>query len=274
MATLNEKTAQFEKLHGPGKCLVLPNGWDAASARLIEDCGAPAIATSSAALSWAHGFADGENIPPHVQLAAIAEIARVISVPLSVDAEAGLDATPEGVADFVTRLIEAGASGINLEDGKAPPELLATKIRAIKTAAQRKGQTIFINARADTYLRKLVPPEALLEETIRRGQTYEAAGADGFFVPGLLDETQIRAIASTIPLPLNILALPGLPPLATLKSAGVRRVSAGSGPARAALAALKTVAHQMLDEGRFETMFEAAEGLPNLNTLLNAPGRR
>ncbi|HTO41744.1 MAG TPA: isocitrate lyase/phosphoenolpyruvate mutase family protein [Rhizomicrobium sp.] len=268
MTTLNEKTALFGKLHGPGKCLVLPNAWDAASARLVEDCGASAIATSSAALSWAHGFADGENIPPATQLAAVREIARVIELPLSVDAEAGLDAAPETVADFVVKLIEAGTSGINLEDGRNPPDLLAAKIRAIRRTAQRKGLSVFINARADTYLRKLAAPEALLEETIRRGQTYEAAGADGFFVPGLVDDAQIRAIAAAVHLPLNVLTAPGLAPIATLKSAGVRRVSAGSGPARAAFGVLKAVAHQMLDEGRFDAMFKAADDLPNLNTLL------
>lgn len=267
MATLNEKTALFRKLHGPGELLVLPNAWDAASARLVEDTGARAVATSSAALSWAHGYADGETIPPETLIAAVREIARVIAVPLSVDAEAGLDATPQMVADFVVQLIEAGASGINLEDGNSPPELLAAKISAIKRAVKRKGADIYINARADIYLRKLTAAENMLEGTIARGKAYAQAGADGFFAPGVVQIADIKAIVNAVNLPLNILVFPGLAPTAELKAAGVRRVSAGSGTARAAFGALRTATKQLLEEGRYDAMLKSAEGLPNMNAL-------
>jgi 2-methylisocitrate lyase-like PEP mutase family enzyme len=267
MATSNDKTALFRALHGPGRCLVLPNAWDAASARLAEAAGAQAVATSSAALSWAHGYADGETIPPTTLLAAVREIARVTGVPLSVDAEAGLDASPQAVADFVVKLVEAGASGINLEDGSSPPGLLVEKIQAIKAAATNKGYDIFINARADVYLRKLTNPGEMRAAAIARGKAYAEAGADGFFTPAVVDLADIEAIAGAVDLPLNVLIWPGLAPVATLKAAGVRRVSAGAGMGRAALGAFKSAARQLLDEGRYDTMVHSAEGLENMNAL-------
>lgn len=267
MTSLNEKTVLFRKLHGPGELLVLPNAWDAGSARLIEETGAKAIATSSAAVSWAHGYADGETIPPETLLHAVREITRVIQVPLSVDAEAGLDATPQMVADFVMKLIMAGASGINLEDGNSSPDLLVAKIKAIKETVKRAGADIYINARADVYLRKLAAPEGPREAMIARGKAYAAAGADGFFAPGVADIADIKSIVGAVDLPLNILVWPGLAPIANLKAAGVRRVSAGSATARAALGALKTVTKEMLEAGSYDAMFKSAEGLQNMNAL-------
>jgi 2-methylisocitrate lyase-like PEP mutase family enzyme len=184
-----------------------------------------------------------------------------------VDAEAGLDATPQMVADFVVKLVEAGASGINLEDGNSPPDLLAAKIKAIKEAAKRKNADIYINARADVYLRKLAAPEGPRDAMIVRGNTYAAAGADGFFAPGVVDIADIRAIAEAVNLPLNILVWPGLAPVDELKAAGVRRVSAGSGTARAALGALKAATKEMLEAGRYDAMSKSAEGLQNMNAL-------
>lgn len=267
MTTLNEKTVLFRKLHRPGEILVLPNAWDAGSARLIEETGARAIATSSAAASWAHGYADGETIPTETLLGAVREIARVIRVPMSVDAEAGLDATPQMVADLVMKLIEAGASGINLEDGNSAPDLLVAKIKAIKETVKNKGADIYINARADVYLRKLPAPEGAMKAMITRGNAYKAAGADGFFAPGVVETADIRAIVDAVDLPLNILALPGVPPIAELKAAGVRRLSAGSGLARAALGATKAATRQLLEEGRYDAMFKSADGLQNMNAL-------
>ncbi|MBN9533156.1 MAG: isocitrate lyase/phosphoenolpyruvate mutase family protein [Alphaproteobacteria bacterium] len=266
-----ERTARFRALHAPGGILVLPNAWDAGSARLMEVAGAKAIATSSAAVSWAHGSADGQTIAPETLLRTVAEIVRVTAVPVSVDAEAGLDKTPQGVAAFVMRLCEAGASGINLEDGTDSPDLLAAKIAAIKQAARQAGTDIFINARCDVYLRKLADGDAALAEVLRRGALYRDAGADGLFVPGVADAAVISQIAQTIDLPLNVLVWPGLPAVSALKAAGVRRVSAGAGIARAALGAALRAAHQMLREGRYETIAQEADGLPNMNGLFIAP---
>src|SRR5580704_7403795 len=156
VATQKQSAELFRALHATGKLLILPNAWDAGSARLAEDCGAKAIATSSAAVCWAHGYADGETMPTAILLAAVAEIVRVVNVPVSVDSEAGFSSDPEAVADFVMALARAGAVGINLEDGTAPPDLLAAKIAAIKNACEREGMDVFVNARTDVVLKKLV----------------------------------------------------------------------------------------------------------------------
>jgi 2-methylisocitrate lyase-like PEP mutase family enzyme len=268
MTSQTERTAAFRALHGRDNLLVLPNAWDAGSARLIEDCGAAAIATSSAAVAWAHGHPDGEALPVSAFLPAVAEILRVVKVPVSVDSEAGFSADPNGAAQFVSTLIDLGVAGINLEDGKSPPSLLAAKIEAIKKEAARKGADIFINARADVYLRKLAAPEMMLGETIARGKLYAKAGADGFFAPAVVNTNDMRAIAEAIDLPLNILVWPGLAPIAALKDAGVRRVSAGSGTARASNGALRRATKQLLDEGLYDTMFAEGDGAPNMNNLL------
>ncbi len=263
-----QQTAQFRALHGEGRLLVLPNAWDAGSARLVEDCGAKAIATSSAAFAWAHGYPDGEALPVATFLPAVAEILRVVKVPVSVDSESGFADTPEGAAQFVGKLIELGVSGINLEDGRSPPELLVAKIKAIKEEAARKGGDVFINARADAVLRKLTSPENMLEETIARGRAYAEAGADGFFAPGVFELDDIRKIVEAVKLPLNILVWPGLASIAELKAAGVRRVSAGSGISRAANGATRRATKRLLEDGLYDTMFTEGDGAPNMNTLL------
>lgn len=149
----------FRALHARGKFLTLPNAWDAASARLVEDCGAQAIATSSAAVAWAHGYPDGEALSTSILLAAVAEILRVVKIPVSVDSEAGYSSDPAKVAEYTNTLIDMGVAGINLEDGTHSPDLTARKIEAIKNAAHRKNSNIFINARADVYLKKLALPD-------------------------------------------------------------------------------------------------------------------
>ena len=129
-------------------------------------------------------------------------------------------------------MLDAGAVGINLEDGAASVERPCAKIEAVKQAASRAGVDLFVNARTDVYLRGLVPPERAVAETIERGHRYQAAGADGFFVPKVTDLAEMRAIADAVALPLNVLVMPGLAQVAELQRAGVRRVSAGSAIAR------------------------------------------
>src|SRR5262245_6763284 len=228
----------FRDLHGPGQLLLLANAWDAGSARVIEARGARAIATTSAGLAWSRGHPDGDRLPAAVLAAALREIARVISVPLSVDVEGGYSSDPLAVgepgrgvleAGAVRIHLEAGAVGINLEDGSAPPELLCRKIEAARTAAAKAGVDLFVNARCDVYLRRLVPAEGAVAAALERGRRYHAAGCDGLFVPGVHEPAAIRAIARGLPeLPLNVLWLAGLPPLAELPALGVRRLSAGS----------------------------------------------
>jgi 2-methylisocitrate lyase-like PEP mutase family enzyme len=264
------RTQVFRELHGPGRILVLANAWDAGSARLIESCGATAIATTSAGLAWSHGYPDGNVLPGHVLERAIAEIARVIKVPLSVDFEAGYSSDLSAVADRIAPVLEAGAAGINLEDGTDPAELLYAKIGALKEAAARRGCDLFVNARTDVYLKRLVPPERAEAEAIARGKKYLAAGADGFFVPGLADRASIRAVAAAVPLPLNLLVVPGLPPVAELQSLGVRRVSAGSGITQAVYGLAKRATLEMLGSGRYDAMLDRSLSHPELNALFAA----
>jgi 2-methylisocitrate lyase-like PEP mutase family enzyme len=260
----------FRTLHAPGKMLLLPNAWDAASARLVEDCGAEAIATSSAAVAWAHGYPDGEALSPSILLATVAEILRVVKIPVSVDSEAGYSSDPTKVAEYTNALIDMGVAGINLEDGTNSPELTARKIEAIKNAAHKKSADLFVNARADVYLKKLTAPDAMRDETIKRGKLYAKAGADGFFAPAVTDPADMRAIADTVALPLNILFWSGVPSFDVMKASGVRRISAGAGISRIALGAARTATKQFLEGADHPTVFKPAEGLPNMNTLLTS----
>jgi len=257
----------FRALHASG-LLILPNAWDAGSARIIERAGARAIATSSAALAWAHGYPDGEALPPEVLLGTLREIARVVSVPVSADVEAAYAADPEAAAAFALRVIDAGAVGINLEDGAGAPALLAGKIERIKGAAARAGAALWINARADVYLRRLAEGDAAYRETVARARLYREAGADSIFVPAAVDEGLLAKLVSDVGLPLNALAWPGLPPAARLEAIGVRRLSAGSGLAKAALGELHALAAAFLAEGRSEPFARGALANPELNRLM------
>ena len=219
-------------------------------------------------MAWAHGYADGEQLTPSILLATVAEILRVVKIPVSVDSEAGYSSDPAKVADYTNALIDMGVAGINLEDGTHSPDITARKIEAIKNVAHKKSSDIFINARADVYLKKLTPPDQAREEIIRRGKLYKAAGADGFFAPAVTDAADMRAIAGAVDLPLNILFFPGVPSFAEMKAAGVRRLSAGAGISRIALGAVRTATKQFLEGTDYETLFKPAEGLPNLNTLM------
>lgn len=261
----------FRQLHEEG-LLVLANAWDGVSARLIESLGGKAIATSSAAVAWSHGYADGDLLPVPLLAATVAEIARVVSVPLSVDVEGGYSADPTAVAGTVAAVIDAGGVGINIEDGTGGPDLLCAKIEKAKAAGARLGVEIFVNARADVYLRDLAPAERRLGETLARAERYRAAGADGIFVPGVTDENEIRTIAATVGLPLNVLARRGLPPAAALEALGVRRLSAGSGIATAALGRIASLASQFLQTGASDPLSKGAKSYAEINELMATRG--
>ena len=269
MSTLHRRTAEtFSRLHAPGALLILPNAWDAASARVVEESGASAIATTSAGLAWAHGYPDGNALPTAILAAAVAEIVRAIRVPLTVDVEAGYASEPEAVAELAARLIDAGAVGINLEDGSDAPDLLCAKIEAVKRAAARAETDVFVNARTDVYLRSLVPPERALDETMARARRYRAAGCDGLFVP-YVATSAIRTIADAIdPAPLNVMAVPNLPSVTELRSLGVRRLSAGSALASAALGTVRRLATIFVREGRADVLFEQSVDYSTMNGLL------
>jgi 2-methylisocitrate lyase-like PEP mutase family enzyme len=257
--------ATFHALHHSDSLLILPNAWDAASARLVEAAGARAIATSSAAVAWAHGHADGEQIALDTLLAAVREIVRVVKLPVTVDLEAGYAATPEAIADPVAAVLATGAVGVNLEDGTSAPELLAAKIGAAKHTAAKLGQPLFINARADVYLRNLAAGDAAVAETVRRGRIYREAGADGLFVPALVDPAAVAAVVREVPLPLNLLVRPSLGPVAELERLGVRRLSLGCSLAQAALGAARAAVRELLDRGSYGALFAQPVPVAELN---------
>lgn len=259
--------ATFRALHAPGQLLCLANAWDAGSARLFESLGSRAIATTSSGLAWARGYPDGDALPVEVLVDAVCAIDRVIALPLTVDVEGGYSDDPAAVAANVRRIVEAGACGINIEDGSGPPSRLAAKIAAIKAGG---GSDIFINARIDVYLKGLVAPEAEAGEVAGRIALYREAGVDGIFVPGLIDADGIAsAVAAAGDLPLNLMVFPGLPGAAALRALGVRRLSTGGAVAAAALATAQRLATGFLADGDTVALNSAdMVGYAAMNALL------
>lgn len=258
----------FHQLHH-GDLLHLANAWDAGSARVIESAGAKAVATTSAGVAWAHGYADGNHLPVPVLAATVAEITRVIRVPLSVDMEGGYSSDPVQVGINVGDIVGAGAVGINLEDAMGDPGLLCAKIEQARRAAGRLGIELFVNARIDVYLRNTVRPERRLEEALARAERYRAAGADGIFLPGLMDAADIRTAASSVSLPLNVMARPGLPAATELKALGARRLSAGSGIPEVVYGRIATMASAFLRDGVSASVTEGAMPYLGINALMS-----
>jgi 2-methylisocitrate lyase-like PEP mutase family enzyme len=252
--------------------LVLANAWDAASARVIESAGAPAIATTSAAVAWSLGFPDGDVLSRDHALSLIARIAGAVDVPVTADIEGGYGQSPDEVAETVTGVVEAGAVGVNIEDGTRPPAELVARLAAARRAADRTGVELFLNARADMYLLGLGDPATRLKETLERARMYTDAGADGIFVPGVSDPATIEALAAGISLPLNVMADPASLDAAGLGALGVARVSLGPGVAVAAYDAARRAAQAVYGTGGERP---AGEGLTygELNNLF-ASGER
>lgn len=268
------KSETFRELHAPGRLLILPNAWDAGSARVIEECGAKAIATTSSGVSWSHGYPDRNALPVKALAAAVAEIARAIRIPLSVDFEGGYSDEPARVAENISAVLDAGAAGINIEDGTSSPDLLCAKIEAVKKAAAHAGVDLFVNARVDVYLHRLAPAERAVEMTLERARRYRAAGCDGVFVPFVADPASIRALVAGIdPLPLNLIAMPGLAPAAELAKLGARRLSAGGALSSAALGLTRRLASAFLDDGRSDALFGESLEYAAMNASLARAAR-
>jgi len=257
------KAKAFADLHaGPG-ILVLPNAWDAASAAVMEDAGAKAVATSSAAVAWAHGYPDGDLLPLPNLISTISAVVRVVDVPVTADIEGGYTDDLAVLADNIRAVVGAGAVGINLEDGTRDPDLHARKIETARKAAQGAGVDLFINARVDTYLKRLFEGEAAEAESIRRAAQYLAAGASGVFVPGPTEAALIGRLAKAIDAPLNVMLWGGLPSAQELQALGVRRLSSGGRPFSGVYAYLANAVKAYLADG-LATPF-LIEGLGNLN---------
>ena len=254
---------QFKQLHDGSKLLHLPNAWDAGSARLFESLGAPAIATTSAGVAWAQGYADNDHLPVDSAIAVAANIARVLTVPLSVDFENGYSSDPQQVARNVLRLIEVGVAGINLEDGNDAPSLMVEKIRAIRAL----GRDIFVNVRTDVYLKGLAPEGERVAEVLKRAVLYKEAGADGLFVPGICKVDEIKAVVADAGLPVNVMDWPGLPSADELHRLGVARLSAGSGIPQALWAVAAGMAKDFLTTGSAGPLIAKAMPYGDLQAL-------
>jgi 2-methylisocitrate lyase-like PEP mutase family enzyme len=347
-----EKAARLLELHHASQPLVLINAWDAASAAMVEHCGLPAVATSSAALANALGFADGQYLPWAQMLEAVARICRAVKVPVTADIESGFAADAKALETSITQIIQAGAVGVNLEDvmpaqADPPAQPYSTdsrpenaqpknddpkhadlkhadpkhaslkhadpkqakpnvrhgnplfplqeqvaRIQATRRAAEAQGIHLVINARTDAYWQSGVEPAEALRNTLARGKAYLQAGADCVFVPGLRNPDHIKTVIDHLsardlrtndlrtndPLavhqdavhrvaPVNILAGPGVPSIPELAKLGVKRVSYGSGPHRAAMGLLRRMADEAKTSGTYQALTEGAVPYEEINGL-------
>ncbi|MFF4487689.1 isocitrate lyase/phosphoenolpyruvate mutase family protein [Streptomyces sp. NPDC001544] len=265
--------AQRLRALGTESVLVLPNAWDAGSAAVMAAAGAPAIGTTSGGVAWSLGRGDGERAARDEMLAAAARIAAAVDVPVTVDIESGYGAAPQEVAKTVAAVVAAGAVGVNLEDSRAPggplftPQEQAERITAARAAAEAAGlPELVINVRTDVYLFGIGEESGRLADVLDRAAAYAQAGADGIFVPGLLDLAVLGELAARSPLPVNAMAGPGGPSVAELAKAGVRRVSVGTAIAQAAYTAARRSTLELLGSGTYEELagsldFSEVDGL-------------
>ena len=253
MPTSAEKAELFRALHHGPDVLVLPNAWDCVSARIFEEAGFPAIATTSAGIANTLGYPDGQRIPREEMLAVVKRIAGCVTVPVTADLEGGYG----DIAGTIAGLVESGAIGLNLEDGERDPAQHAHTIATARRVARELGVDVVINARTDIYLAGIGDPAARFEHACERANAYAAAGADCVFIPAVKDEETIRRFVEALHFPLNFLAAPGLPPVQRLKELGVARVSVGSGIARAAMAVTRRIALEVKTTGSFESLADA-----------------
>lgn len=235
--TQSEKATQFKSLHIKGDPLVLYNIWDAGGAKALADAGATANATGSWSMAAAHGYEDGEAIPLEFVLQLVERIAASVDLPLTVDFEGGYAAEPDRVIENVRKVVKAGAVGVNFEDqivqdgGLYQISEQVERVKAVRRAAEIEGVPLFINARTDLFLG--VEPsmhKTLVAEAIARAEAYAAAGADGFFVPGLTDLTLIKLVVDAVSLPVNVMMMGELSTVSEVADRGVSRASYGPGP--------------------------------------------
>lgn len=233
-----EKARVFAKLHAKGAPLLLYNIWDAGSARAVEAAGAKALATGSWSVAAAQGYPDGEAIPIDLVESIVKGITAATPLPVSIDFEGGYAADPADVARNVKRIVEAGAIGVNFEDQAVGAEGLyeiaaqCERLQGLRTAGNGLDIPLFINARTDLFLKAKDPADhsALMGQALARAEAYGAAGANGFFVPGLVDSALIAEICDATALPVNVMVMKNTLSITRLKELGVSRISHGPGP--------------------------------------------
>ena len=270
-----QKAEQLRKLHTGGRILVLPNAWDVASARVVEELGYPAIATTSAGIANVLGYPDGERISRDEMLEMVARIARAVRVPVTADMEAGYGTTLKDMEDTARAVVTAGAVGMNLEDVTGTDEsshvetaLQMDKIRTIRNVSSSLGVPLVVNARTDVYLMPIGPPETRFERTVERLRAYRQAGADCLFAPGVRDTETIAKLVKAVDGPLNILLTPGCPAVKELEKMGVARASTGSGAMRATLGLVRRIAKELAEGGTFSVMVDGAIPYAEVNSML------
>jgi 2-methylisocitrate lyase-like PEP mutase family enzyme len=259
-----QRAERFRNMHRGPSLLLLPNAWDALSARIFAAAGFSAIATTSGGVSWAIGYADGEAAPWEEVVAATHRIVRAVPLPVTADIEAGFGDTPDGVGKSVREIIRVGAVGVNLEDGTPrgatpiwPVAAAADRIRAARNAARETGVPIVINARTDLYLRNIGDPATRFEEAVERAKAYLAAGADCFYPIALGDRDTISRMVKAVAAPMNINVRAGSPSVAELEALGVARASTASQIALMAATTMRDIAQKLRMTGRFDALSPA-----------------
>ncbi|HEX9233283.1 MAG TPA: isocitrate lyase/phosphoenolpyruvate mutase family protein [Candidatus Acidoferrum sp.] len=269
------KAEQLRKLHKGPRILILANAWDVISARIVEDAGFPAVATTSAGVAAVLGYPDGQRVPQREVLEFVARIARAVSVPVTADMESGYGTSPADMAEMARALVDAGAVGLNLEDVTGDDEgshveigLQTEKIAAVREASAAAGVPLVINARTDVYLMPIGPEETRFERTVERLRAYRKAGADCVFAPGIRDKETIGKLVRAVDGPLNILLQPGGPSVADLEKLGVARASIGSGTMRAALGTARKFAKALSEYRDHAEFMKDAVPYDEVNRLL------
>jgi 2-methylisocitrate lyase-like PEP mutase family enzyme len=269
------KAELLRKLHGGLRMLVLPNAWDVASARVLEELGYPAIATTSAGVAFSLGYPDGQRVSRDEMLEVVERIACAVRVPVTADMEAGYGTTLADMAETAKAVVAAGAVGLNLEDvtgetesSQVNTELQAEKIRTIRQVSASLGVPLVINARTDAYLMPIGAEATRFERTVERLRAYRAAGADCVFAPGVKERELIEKLVKAVAAPLNILVTPGCPPIPELEELGVARASIGSGVMRSALGLVRRIGKELLETGTYASTFEGAIPFAEVNALL------
>jgi 2-methylisocitrate lyase-like PEP mutase family enzyme len=266
-----EATAAALRAMHHGAILRLPNAWDVASARVFEESGFGAIATTSAGIAFTLGYPDGERISREEMLGVVRRIAAAVKVPVTADVEAGYGDRPEDAAQTARQVAGAGAVGMNLEDATGDPRRplldLSLQVERVKAVREAMQGAMVLNARTDIYLLQLEAPEKRYAAALRRLAAYRDAGADCVFVPGLQDGETIGRLVGDLQCPVNILVGPGLPPVPELDRMGVARVSLGSGAMRAALGLVRRIAQEWKESGTYQTL-EGAIPYTDVNRMM------
>src|SRR5579863_7758094 len=255
------KAELFRAMHGGPPLLLLPNAWDAISARIVVATGFHAVATTSGGVAWALGFPDGEAAPWDEVVAATARIARAVPVPVTADIETGYGETPEAVGRSIGDIVAAGVVGVNLEDGvhdMTPPIRsvadATARIRAAREAARAAGVPLVINARTDLYIKNIGDEATRFDEAVARGRAYLAAGADCFYPIGLRDSATIGRLVKALDAPVNINVRAGSPNVAELEALGVRRASTATAIPLMAMGLVRQLAEQLHATHRFDAL--------------------